>query len=173
MSPNPIIVNSTQDDIDAIFDLYDSATIYQKKVFRKHWQGFERKLIETEIDEYRQWKLMVDGQIVCVFVITFSDPFIWQEKDKDPAIYIHRIATHPNYRGQGYVKEIVNWVKQYARENGKDFVRLDTSSGNDRLNNYYVQCGFTYLGVQECIPTDELPTHYKDGPFSLFEIKLP
>ena len=54
-----------------------------------------------------------------------------------------------------------------------NFIRLDTTSGNEKLTNYYIQCGFTYLGDQECVITDLLPAHYKNGPFSLFEIKLP
>ena len=35
------IKNSTIEDIDAIFDLYDQATAYQKTVFNKNWEGFD------------------------------------------------------------------------------------------------------------------------------------
>ena len=166
------ISNSTPQDIDAIFNLYEEGTAYMKKVSKKHWKGFERKLVETEINEHRQWKLVADEQIVGVFVISFNDPFIWEEKDKDPAIYIHRIATHPDYRGNGLVKQIVSWAKEFAKETEKKFIRMDTGSGNDRLNNYYISCGFTYLGVKEYPITDNLPAHYKDGSSSLFEIEL-
>jgi ribosomal protein S18 acetylase RimI-like enzyme len=166
------IVKSELEDIDIIFDLYNLATIYQKMLTKKHWKGFERKLVETEIKEQRQFKIVMQEQIVCVFVVTFSDPYIWQQKGIEPAIYVHRIATHPDYRGNGFVMDIVNWAKEYAIEKRVKFIRLDTTSGNDRLTNYYIRCGFTYLGNQECILTDELPAHYKDGPFSLFEIKL-
>jgi len=166
------IVNSTQEDIEAIFALYDTATAYQKMFTKKHWKGFERTLVETEISEHRQFKIVMHDQIVCAFVITFSDPYIWQEKGIEPAIYIHRIATHPDYHGNGFVKEIVNWATQYATKIRIKYIRLDTTSGNDKLTNYYIRCGFTYLGNQECILTDDLPAHYKDGLFSLFEIKL-
>jgi hypothetical protein len=61
------IQNSELTDIDTIFHLYDEATKHQKKVAEKHWQGFDRSLIEQEIEEKRQWKIIVDGHIACVF----------------------------------------------------------------------------------------------------------
>ena len=166
------IVNSTERDIEEIFNIYEEGTTYQKKVATKHWKGFQRSLIQTEISEHRQWKILVNGKTACVFVITFSDPCIWQERSNDPSIYIHRIATHPAYRGNGFVKHIVSWAKSFAIENKKSFIRMDTGSGNDKLNRYYIDCGFTYLGVQEYLITDGLPEHYKDGSSSLFEIKI-
>jgi ribosomal protein S18 acetylase RimI-like enzyme len=166
------ILNSTSQDIDNIFKLYDAGTAHQKKVAQRHWQGFDRGLVETEILEKRQWKIIVDGEIACVFAITFSDPFIWKEKSDDPAIYIHRIATNPGFRGNSYVKHIVEWAKTYATENKKEYIRMDTGSGNEKLNNYYVSCGFEYLGIIEHNDTGDLPAHYKVGGSSLFEIKL-
>lgn len=166
------IINSTIEDIDIIFSLYDAGTILQKKVAQKHWQGFDRSLIENEIREKRLWKIIVNQQVVCVFSIAFEDPFIWKVKDKDPSIYIHRIATHPDFRGNGYVKKIVDWSKSYATEHHKQFVRMDTGSGNDKLNNYYVSCGFNYLGVVATGDAPELPAHYRGGTSSLFEIAL-
>ena len=40
---------STIEDIDAIFKFYDWAVAFQKEKFNKHWKGFERSLIEKEI----------------------------------------------------------------------------------------------------------------------------
>lgn len=165
-------IQSTHNDIDSIFELYDKATAYQGEVGILKWQGFERNMVEKTIDAGLQWQIVVDDEITCVFTLTLSDPLIWEEKNVDPAVYIHRIATNPKFRGQHFVKHIVTWVKQYAIENGKMFVRMDTGSGNDRLNNYYVSCGFTYLGVVKLKNTEGLPQHYQDGAFSLFEIKI-
>ncbi len=166
------IENSTYNDLSAIFKLYEEGTAYQKKVAKKHWKGFERSMVEKEIEEQRQYKIIVDGQIACVFAITFSDPYIWQEKNSDPAIYIHRIVTNPAFHGQGFVKIIVEWAKNYAKQNGKLFIRMDTGSGNDKLNNYYIKCGFNYLGIIEIKEAENLPKHYIGGSSSLFEIKV-
>ena len=47
---------------------------------------------------------------LCVWTVAFSDPLIWEEKNKDAAIYIHRIATNKKHRGHHYVKNIVTWA---------------------------------------------------------------
>lgn len=165
-------IQSTQDDMDSIFELYDKATAYQGEVGILKWQGFERSMVEKTIEAGLQWQIVDDDEVACVFTLTLSDPLIWEEKNADPAVYIHRIATNPKFRGQHFVKSIVTWVKQYAVQNGKSYVRMDTGSGNDRLNNYYVSCGFTYLGVVKLKNTEGLPQHYQNGSFSLFEISL-
>lgn len=166
------IVLSKPEDLDHLFQLYDAATAYQKKVGIKSWQGFERSMVAREIEEQRQYKIIIEDEIACVFLITDHDPLIWQEKDKDPSVYIHRIATNPNFRGKHFVKEIVKWVKQYAAKHHKKFIRLDTGSGNEKLNNYYKNCGFTYLGIVTLSDTGDLPAHYNYGSFSLFEMPL-
>ena len=120
------IINCTLADLDLIFEFYDDAIAYQKRVFGKHWLGFEREKIATEIDEQRQWKIMVDEQVACIFVVTFRDPLIWQERDNDQSLYLHRIVTHSRFRGQGLVKDIMAWARRYGPAIGKKFIRLDT-----------------------------------------------
>ena len=166
------IIASQKNDIALIFELYEAATRFQKKVGTNSWKGFERTMIEEEIAEKRHFIIREDNQITGTFVLAFSDLIIWKEANKEPAIYIHRIATHPDFRGRNYVQKITNWVIDYAKEIGKKYVRLDTTSGNELLNNYYIKCGFTFKGISEIEWTKELPAHYKDGAFALFEIKI-
>ena len=166
------IQNSIKEDIGTIFQLYDAATDLQKKLAPKHWKGFDRKLIEKEIDEKRHWKIMDEGQLACTFATTFNDAVIWGEKNDQPALYIHRIATHHDFRGRSYVNRIVEWAEEFARANGKDFIRMDTGSGNQRLNDYYIRCGFEYLGIVQMGDAGDLPEHYQNGSFSLFEMQV-
>jgi hypothetical protein len=94
-----IIVNSTHDDIPEIFSLYDAAVAYQKERFDKHWQTFDIEVIEKEISEKRQWKMLINDQIACIFVTTDNDALIWGEKEDGQAIYLHRIVTSVAFRG--------------------------------------------------------------------------
>ncbi len=166
-----IIVNSSIEDIETIFDLYDDAINYQKKVFNKQWEGFERNLIEIEIAENRQWKIVIDSEIACIFAITYNDVLFWKEKDKQPSIYIHRIVTNSKFRGMASVPVIIDWAKQFCIENHKEFVRLDTWGDNQKLIEYYVRCGFNHVETIDLDKTDGLPIHYK-GSLALFEIKI-
>jgi RimJ/RimL family protein N-acetyltransferase len=136
------------------------------------WPEFEQELIEMEIAENRQWKILINNQIACVWTTTFSDPQIWEERDEEPAVYIHRISTNPIFRGQNLVGEIVNWSKKYARENAKKYIRMDTVGENKGLINYYQKCGFEFLGLKKLKNTAGLPAHYSRDAVSLFQISL-
>ena len=164
------IVNSKPEDIDEIFRLYGMAVAYQKTRFSVHWPEFDRKLIETEIVENRQWKMIVKDSTACVWATTFSDPQIWEERNDTPAVYIHRIATNPDFRGKNLVQQIVDWAKNYALLHGKLYVRLDTVGDNEKLISHYTNCGFNFLGMVTLRDTTGLPEHYRQGDVCLFEL---
>jgi ribosomal protein S18 acetylase RimI-like enzyme len=165
------IINSTPADFNSIFELYDAAVAFQKTVFNKQWQGFEASLVEKEIAENRQWKIIVDGEIACIFAITFDDVAIWKEKDQNDSIFIHRIVTNPKFRGANFVQHIAVWAKEYAKTQNRPYVRMDTWGDNEKLIAYYQKCGFDFLGI--IIPDYHgLPKHYEGITLSLFEIKI-
>ncbi|TLP76753.1 GNAT family N-acetyltransferase [Maribacter sp. ACAM166] len=167
------IENSNTEDIDEIFRLYSIASDYQKsKKTVVVWPKFDRAMVFTEIAENRQFKLLIDNKIACVWAITFSDEQIWEERNTHAAIYIHRIATNPNFRGHNFVGTIVHWAQDFARAHQKQYIRLDTIGYNKRLIQHYTNAGFDFLGMFELPNVDALPPHYKEGPACLFEIDL-
>ena len=166
------IQNSTKDDIAEIFRLYELATVYQATKGSVVWPAFERGMVEKEVAENHQWKMMDTGVVACVWATTFSDPLIWEAKNADPAVYIHRIATNPDCRGKDLVLRIVDWARQYAKANGKNFVRLDTVGNNTGLIKHYQHCGFDFLGLFKLKNTLGLPAHYENASVSLFELTV-
>lgn len=167
------ITECAPEDIRAIFDLYDKAVEFQKTKSQKHWQKFDESLIEKEISENRLWKILEGEEIACIFTIAHSDPLIWGNRaDEEPALYIHRIVTNPMFRGRGYVKTIIQWAKEYGLRLGKKFIRIDTWGDNQKLNDYYLGCGFTFIKTVTPQETNKLPKHYDGISLSLFEIRI-
>ena len=163
-----------QEDIDEIFLLYSWATQLQKSKGMVEWPSFPRSVVELEIEEGRVWKLILADTIACVWSITFSDAQIWEEKDKDDAIYIHRIATHPEFRGNKLVHRIVEWSKSFANSLGRKYVRLDTIGRNQKLIELYTEAGFQFLGVFHLQNIEGLPEHYhRNKDCLLFEMAVP
>ncbi|XLS29366.1 GNAT family N-acetyltransferase [Flavobacteriaceae bacterium M23B6Z8] len=166
------IGNSTVKDLPLIFKFYREAVVYQKPLFENHWPEFSKEMVLNEIKELRQFKLLIDKEVACIWAITFSDPEIWGDRDRNDAIYIHRIATHPKFRGQKFVEKILSWATFYARKHTKDFVRMDTVGKNEKLISHYQKCGFNYLGLRKLNQTANLPSHYHNAVVSLFEYSL-
>ncbi len=167
---NMDFLNSTSADISAIFNLYDAAVAHQKAVSKMHWLPFDEQMVLQEIAEGRQWKIMVDGQIACIFVITYTDADIWGERDKEPSIYFHRIVTDPAFRGRKFVQEIVKWGRVLGKSEGKKYLRLDTWSDNLKLKEVYEAAGFTFLGIGPPANPAGLPKHYSTITLGYFEM---
>lgn len=167
------IKNCVLDDVSSILSLYEAARSLQMQRQTVVWPSFDSSFIEKEIHENRQWKLLLGDVIACNWAITFEDKEIWEEKDKNDAIYIHRICTNPNLRGRRYIDHIVAWAKDYARQLGKPYIRLDTLGNNTRLIEHYTSAGFDFLGMFLLTNTATLPKHYQDeSNCCLFELKI-
>lgn len=167
------IKNVIIEDIDEVFSLYKIASDYQKS--KKNvvvWPDFKRSMVALEILENRQWKMIINNEVMCVWAINFSDEQIWEERNKDAAIYIHRIATNPNFRGHNFVIKIVDWAKKIALQNNLQYIRLDTVGNNTKLIKHYKNAGFDFLGIFDLKNTASLPDHYQNEPACLFEIDL-
>ena len=166
------IVNSSLSDINFIFELFDRAINYQKRKGYELWPQFDKLLIETEIKEKRHWKILNGEVIVCIFSVLYHDPVIWEERNDEPSVYLHRITINPAFKGKEMMKGIKIWAIQHAIENGKKYVRMDTWGNNENLRKYYVNCGFNYIGQQYLKETEGLPMHYGGSVLSLFEIEV-
>ncbi|MEZ7876710.1 MAG: GNAT family N-acetyltransferase [Polaribacter sp.] len=167
------IKNVTASDIEKIFALYKIASNYQReKKTVIVWPDFDREMVINEIAENRQFKLLVNNEVVCIWAITFSDEQIWEDSNTDSAIYIHRIAVNPNFRGNNYIATITNWAKEYALKKEIQFIRLDTLGENKNLITHYKNAGFHFLGLFNLKNTSNLPDHYKLAPVCLFEMDL-
>jgi len=166
------ILPAVGDDTPKIFELYDKAIAFQQTVFDKTWISFAPEQVATEIAERRLWKIIDDSKIANIFSITYNDPILWGERSNAAAIYIHRIVTDPEFRGRGYVQAITDWAKQYAKVKGSRFVRMDTWSDNQKLLDYYQNCGFKFLGNVTPEESDTLPPHYRGLRLALLEIDL-
>jgi len=163
------IRNSNLKDVSKIMELYRIATAYMKSKNQVAWPEFSRELIVEEIEDLRQWKLLINNEIACIWATTLNDELIWGNENNDSSVYIHRIATNPDYRGQNLVKQIVDWADNYCIDNNLKYVRMDTVGLNKGLIGHYRKLGFEFLGTKELDNVDDLPEHYSEGPVCLFQ----
>jgi GNAT superfamily N-acetyltransferase len=76
---------------------------------------------------------------------------LWKgvREDLESSIFVHRIATHRDFAGQGLGQWMLDWAFPFGEEAGKIWVRLDCVGDNPPLNAFYQRCGFIYLGQSE------------------------
>ncbi len=163
------IINSSLQDIETIFSLFDAAIAYQKRNGYHLWPQFKREMIETEIKEKRHWKLTENGKIVCVFSIIYNDPNIWGDMDKEPAVYLHRIAVNTEFKGKQMIVLIKDWAMVHAKEMNKKYLRMDTWGTNENMRNYYIKHGFNYIGQRHLCESENASENYCGSVVSLFQ----
>ncbi len=74
-------------------------------------------------------------------------------------IYIHRLCVHPDYQGQGYARELMDFAEAHAKNHGFESIRLDTFSQNRRNQKFYEQRGYQKLGNVFFPKQSEHPFH--------------
>ncbi len=166
------IENSTLQDLAKIFELYRIATDFMKSKKQVSWPEFSKELIVDEIQNKRQWKITIENQIACIWATTRNDELIWGKDNKEPSIYIHRIATNQDFRGQNLAKNIVNWADEYGVTHDLEYIRMDTVGYNEGLIKHYKKIGFEFLGTKELTDTTGLPDHYNDDVVCLFQREI-
>lgn len=67
---------------------------------------------------------------------------------------------------------IRDWAIAHAKQEHKKFLRMDTWGNNESLRNYYISCGYRYIGQKDLEQTEGLPGHYGGSHLSLFEISV-
>ncbi|MCX6319420.1 MAG: GNAT family N-acetyltransferase [Bacteroidetes bacterium] len=164
--------NCTIEDIPLMLHFYDLAREHQQKKSTRHWNVFDTEAVKKEVESLNHWKILEEDTVACIFLAIYDDPFIWGERNAAPAVYIHRIVTHPDFRGRNYTARIVEWAKEHGKALGKKFIRMDTWGDNPGLISYYQQQGFTLLEIITPDSRGDLPSYYNFISLALLEMEI-
>ena len=70
---------------------------------------------------------------------------LWQD-EAGKAGYVHGLATHRDFAGQGVGRALLDWVERKVAAAGGEYLRLDCDAENPKLRAYYEGVGFTHRG---------------------------
>ena len=70
----------------------------------------------------------------------------WAGGPGAPAVVVHRLATHPEWRGRGVAAALMAQAERVAAGLGIRFVRVDTNSENAATQQLFPKLGFSYVG---------------------------
>ena len=107
------------------------------------------EMIQNSIDREELY-VLADGDEIVACVIAnaekvdgYSDA-PWQI-DSDEVIVLHVLAVHPDHRGKGLARRLVENVIEQERKVGKKTLRLDVIENNTTAEKLYQKLGFKYI----------------------------
>ena len=82
------------------------------------------------------------GQAVGCFVLMDPDPVFWADKPPGEALYLHKLAVHPQGQGQALAPKLLAHAGALTHAASRRWLRLDTDVTRPGLQAIYSGCGF-------------------------------
>ncbi len=133
------------DDIPDIAKVLSQATLHKSEQGDYLWgnQPYTTEDVEAKIRAGGLYTVIYNGLISGTVIVTDKDQRIWNDSGEDQeALYVHQLATSDEARGQNLGGQIIDWVADKAKKDGRRSIRLDCSYTNQRLYDYYKSRGF-------------------------------
>ncbi len=105
---------------------------------------FEKDVKRNELFIFKEHTRIIGAIVISTFMDDEYKSVKWLGSTNN-AIYIHRLAVHPDFQGQGYAQKLMNFAENYALQNNFSSVRLDTFSQNTRNQQFYTKRGYQKL----------------------------
>ncbi len=94
---------------------------------------------------YETYLVYEEEAVIGGFLLLETDYSYWsEEENKDNAYYVHKLFVLPEFNGRGYAGKIMNEIKDIAKQQGKDYLRLDCRRHNVKLNQLYEGLEFKF-----------------------------
>jgi DNA-binding MarR family transcriptional regulator/ribosomal protein S18 acetylase RimI-like enzyme len=166
------IVNTTPEDLNLVYWLFEQAIVYQRQHGYPEWKGYEKKALIAEVEQQLQYKITLDHHVLAIFSVSFSDPATWGEWDSGNALFLHRVITHPQFKGQRVFEKVLHWALQKAREKGLDFIRIDTWTDNPSIIAFYRGYGFQVVAARVTPNSPELHAQNRNLRVTLMQLPV-
>lgn len=107
------------------------------------------EMIQNSIEREELYVLADGDEIVACVIVNdekvegYADA-PWQI-DSDEVIVLHVLAVHPNHRGKGLARKLVEGVIEQEKKAGKKAFRLDVIENNTTAEKLYQKLGFQYV----------------------------
>jgi GNAT superfamily N-acetyltransferase len=87
----------------------------------------------------------------------------WTSAARKP-LFVHRLAVHPNWQGQGIAGKLMTFAEEFALKNGFDALRIDVFSNSIPARNLCRKDSFNEAG--------NFLSFFQQQPFICYEKKI-
>lgn len=95
------------------------------------------------------WIAEIDGALAGVAAITTNQEPEYAQVGWDieeQAIVVHRLAVHPDFRGAGVARALMEKAEDVAQERGIHVLRVDTNTQNEATQRLFPKLGYVLSG---------------------------
>jgi len=170
--PSIHIKNTTHEDLPLVRWLFEQAILYQRQHGYPAWRGYEKNALSREIEQLLQYKVVQHHHVLAIFSVSYSDPATWGEWDNGQALFLHRIITHPQFKGQRVFEKVRDWALLKAREKRLAYIRIDTWTDNPAIIAFYEGYGFRVVAARVTPDSPELPAQNRNLRVTLMELAV-
>lgn len=105
--------------------------------------------VRRGLERGETWLVLDGGKPAATMTICAEPiPYIWLDKGRGEAVYVHRLVVGRSYAGQDLGGIMIDWaVQRELRERPVEWVRVDVWTTNEDLHAYYRRQGFTRCGT--------------------------
>ena len=126
--------------------------------------AFENDLQNNELYVISNNTKLVGCVVVTSKMSSYYNDIEWLDPYNN-AIYVHRLAIHPDCQGKGFAQQLMDFSENFAKVRQFHSVRLDTFSKNIRNQKFYELRGYQKL-------SDIYFPKQSEFPFYCYELLL-
>jgi len=122
-----------------------------------------KEIFEEDVKNETLYVIEADSKVVgCICISDVIDDVYKKVKwltSTNKNVYLHRLAVHPDFQGQGLALKLMNFAEQLTFKKGYKSIRLDTFSGNAKNNKFYKLQGYKKLEKIFYRKQSDMPFH--------------
>ncbi len=162
-----MIRKATQNDIKRVADIYDKLIDFESETVS--YTGWKKGVYptshepETAVPLGTMFVYEENGEVSASMIINSNQAEAYREMPwkykacNEKVLVIHTLCVDPNQKGKGIGKAMVNFVKDYAKQNGFEVIRIDTGITNLPAQSLYSKLGFETVGRKTVMHHGVLP----------------
>ncbi|PKD21553.1 GNAT family acetyltransferase [Salegentibacter salinarum] len=166
-----MIRNASLEDLNKIKELTEACAeaLQEQNIFQWNENYPSREKLKNDIQREDLFVYEDQDRIIAIMVLTSKMEAVYENiewlTETGNNLYVHRLATHPEFWGYGYARKMMDFAEELAKKSNFISIRLDTFSKNLRNQKFYENRGYRKLG-------DVYFPHKNEHPFHCYELIL-
>lgn len=146
-------VHAQPQNLQEIWRIIQHAIARRKADGSNQWQdGYPNPdVLTVDISKKQGFVLREEHVIIGYAAVMINDEPQYDDIDgewltTDDFVVYHRVAVAPEFIGQGFAKQLIQRIHDYAKEKGIKSIKADTNFDNQPMMTIFNKLGYQYCG---------------------------